>query len=53
MQDSYGYLKGTNSKDGEAVDVFIKPGTAKDFAGEGSTVRQINPEQTGLMNGKS
>jgi hypothetical protein len=41
LKDHYGYFKGTNAKDGDAVDVFVKPGTPEDYAGDVHVVRQI------------
>lgn len=33
MQDHYGYIRGTQGKDKEHVDVFLKPGTPEDYSG--------------------
>jgi len=41
LKDHYGYFKGTNAKDGDHVDVFVKPGTLEDYAGDVHVVRQI------------
>lgn len=43
MQDHYGYFKGTNAKDGDHVDVFVKAGTPEDYAGPVHIVRQVKP----------
>lgn len=40
LKDHYGYFKGTNAKDGDHVDVFVKPGTPADYAGPVHVVRQ-------------
>lgn len=41
LKDHYGYFKGTNAKDGDHVDVFVKPGTPEDYAGPVHVVRQV------------
>lgn len=43
MQDHYGYFKGTNAKDGDHVDVFVKAGTPADYAGPVHVIRQVKP----------
>lgn len=43
MRDHYGYIRGTTSIDGEHVDVFVKNGTAKDWAGAVYVVDQVVP----------
>jgi DNA repair protein RadC len=45
LQDHYGYFKGTNAKDGDHVDVFVKPGTPEDYAGPVHVVRQNKVER--------
>jgi len=41
MQDHYGYFKGTNAKDGDHVDVFVKAGTPADYSGPVHVIRQV------------
>lgn len=43
MRDHYGYFRGTTAADGDKLDVFIKPGTAPDFAGTVFVVDQVDP----------
>ena len=33
MQSHYGYIRKTEDRDGDHVDVFVKPGTVEDYAG--------------------
>lgn len=44
MRSHYGYVKGTKAIDGDAVDVFIKPGTPEDYAGPAFVVDQVDPK---------
>jgi hypothetical protein len=46
MNDHYGYIKGVPARapDKEHVDVYVKPGTADEFAGSVFVVDQVNPE---------
>ena len=46
LKDHYGYFKATNAKDGDHVDVFIKPGTPADYAGPVHVIRQNKVERT-------
>lgn len=39
----YGYVRGSEAKDGDHVDAFIKPSTPDDYAGTVFVVDQINP----------
>ena len=34
MQSHYGYIRKTEGRDGDHVDVFVKPGTIEDYAGQ-------------------
>lgn len=43
LQHHYGYIKRTEGKDGEHVDVFVKPGTVPDFAGKVFVIDQVDP----------
>ncbi|MBK8772385.1 MAG: hypothetical protein IPM06_18460 [Rhizobiales bacterium] len=40
MADHYGYVKGTESRDGDHIDIFVEPGTPEDFAGPVFVVNQ-------------
>ena len=40
----YGYVKGSTGADGDAVDVFVKPGTAGDWRGPVFVVNQSQPD---------
>lgn len=44
MQSHYGYIRGTEGKDGDHVDVFIKAGTPADYAGPVFVVDQVDPK---------
>jgi hypothetical protein len=44
MGSHYGYFGQSKAKDGDHVDVFIKPGTPEDFSGQVFVVDQIEPE---------
>ncbi len=44
LKDHYGYFAGTNAKDGDAVDVFVRPGTPEDYDGPVHVVRQVKVE---------
>lgn len=46
MRSHYGYIKSTTGRDGEQVDVFIKPGTPTDYAGPAFIIDQVNPDGT-------
>ena len=43
-QAHYGYVRGTTAADGDKLDVFVKPGTAEDYAGPVFVIDQINPK---------
>lgn len=43
MQHHYGYFKRTTANDGDKLDVFIKPGTPRDFAGPVFVIDQTDP----------
>lgn len=40
----YGYVRGSEAKDGDHVDAFIKAGTAEDYSGPVFVVDQIDPK---------
>lgn len=40
----YGYIRGTEGKDGDHVDVFLKPGTPRDYSGEVYVIDQKNDD---------
>lgn len=40
----YGYIKGSNAKDGDHLDVFIKPGTPETYSGPVWVIDQIDPK---------
>lgn len=40
MRDHYGYIRGTVGKDKDHIDVFVKPGTPEDYAGDVYVVDQ-------------
>lgn len=44
MRAHYGYVRGSEAKDGDHVDAFIKPGTPEDYAGPVFVVDQIDPK---------
>ncbi|MEW5709852.1 MAG: DEAD/DEAH box helicase family protein [Pseudomonadota bacterium] len=44
MRAHYGYIRRTEGKDGDQVDVYVKPGTPEDFAGRVFVVNQVDPE---------
>jgi hypothetical protein len=48
MQHHYGYFKNTTANDGDKLDVFIKPGTPKDYAGPVFVIDQVDP-RTGKL----
>lgn len=48
MQHHYGYFKKSTANDGDKLDVFIKPGTPKDFAGPVFVIDQVDP-RTGKL----
>ena len=41
MKSHYGYIKGTEGKDGDHLDVFFPPGTPEDYAGPVFVVNQM------------
>ena len=43
-QAHYGYVRGTTAADGDKLDVFVKPGTAEDYAGPVFVIDQVNPK---------
>ncbi len=43
MKAHYGYIKGTEGKDGDHIDIFIESGTPEDFAGPVYVVNQMRP----------
>lgn len=44
MRDHYGYIRQTEGKDGDHLDIFIKPGTPLDWTGTVYVVNQIDPK---------
>ena len=42
MQSHYGYIKGTEGKDGDHIDIFIEPGTPENYDGPVFVVNQNN-----------
>lgn len=44
MAAHYGYIRGTNARDGDKVDVFIRPGTPPDYAGPVFIVDQVHTD---------
>ncbi len=44
MQHHYGYFVGTESKDGDPVDVFVLPGLSEDYDGPVYVIDQIDPK---------
>ncbi len=48
MLHHYGYFKNTTANDGDKLDVFIKPGTPKDYAGPVFVIDQVDP-RTGKL----
>jgi predicted RNA methylase len=46
MRDHYGYIKGVKARapDKEHVDVYVRPGTADNFAGMVYVVNQVHPD---------
>jgi hypothetical protein len=44
MQAHYGYIAGTEAKDGDKLDVFVKPGTPEDWHGAAYVVDQVDPK---------
>jgi N12 class adenine-specific DNA methylase len=45
MADHYGYVRGSEGKDGDHIDIFIAPGTPEDFAGPVFVVNQMTDSQ--------
>jgi|GEM_PF-4670401 len=43
VQSHYGYIRGTEGKDGDHVDTFIKPGTPPDYDGPVFVIDQRDP----------
>lgn len=43
MQSHYGYIRGTEGKDKDHIDVFVKPGTPENYSGTVYVVDQKNP----------
>jgi N12 class adenine-specific DNA methylase len=43
MKSHYGYIKGTEGKDGDHIDIFIAEGTPKDYDGPVFVVNQMRP----------
>lgn len=43
MKSHYGYVKGSEGRDGDHIDVFVKPGTPPDYDGPVHVVNQIDP----------
>lgn len=48
MAHHYGYLKKTTANDGDKLDVFVKPGTLRDFNGPVFVIDQVDP-RTGKL----
>jgi len=48
MRHHYGYLRRTSATDGDKLDVFIKPGTPKDYTGPVFVIDQVDP-RTGKL----
>jgi N12 class adenine-specific DNA methylase len=46
MRDHYGYIRGTEGKDGDHLDIFINPGTPLDYNGPVWVVNQRKPDGT-------
>ncbi|HJX58175.1 MAG TPA: diguanylate cyclase, partial [Thiobacillus sp.] len=44
LKSHYGYFKRTEGKDGDQVDVFVKPGTPEDYSGPVFVVDQTNKD---------
>jgi hypothetical protein len=44
MTAHYGYIRGTVGKDGDQVDVFVRPSTANDWVGDVYVVNQVNAD---------
>jgi len=44
MKSHYGYFRDTQSRDGDHMDVFVKPGTSADYNGPAFVVNQIDPK---------
>lgn len=43
MAAHYGYIRRTEGADGDQVDVFVRPGTAPDYAGRVYVIDQVDP----------
>jgi hypothetical protein len=48
MRHHYGYFKKTSATDGHKLDVFVNPGTPRDFSGPVFVIDQVDP-QTGNL----
>ena len=46
MKSHYGYIRGTKGKDKEHIDVFVRPGTPKDYDGPVYVINQEKPGKT-------
>lgn len=44
MASHYGYIRSTEARDGDQVDVFIKPGTLPSYSGPVFIVDQVHPD---------
>ncbi|MGE3927222.1 MAG: LPD38 domain-containing protein [Lautropia sp.] len=44
MRSHYGYIRGTEARDGDKVDVFVRPGVAEDYDGSVFVVDQVHPD---------
>jgi N12 class adenine-specific DNA methylase/DNA repair protein RadC/predicted ABC-type ATPase len=44
MLDHYGYVRGTQGKDGDHIDIFIEPGTPTDYTGPVFVVNQTDAQ---------
>jgi N12 class adenine-specific DNA methylase/DNA repair protein RadC len=44
MLDHYGYVRGTQGKDGDHIDIFIQPGTPTDYTGPVFVVNQTDTQ---------
>lgn len=48
MQHHYGYFRRTSANDGDKLDVFVKPGTPRDYSGPVYVIDQVDP-RTGKL----
>lgn len=44
MKSHYGYIRGSKGKDGDHIDIFIKPGTSADYEGPVFVVNQLDAQ---------